>query len=84
MREDSTEKVDSDLQDITFEQAFALLDEVVVALEKGEVALDEATRLYERGMRLAQVCSEIITAADLKITQIQTDYGGQIPFSLDE
>ena len=63
---------------MTFEQALAQLDETVRALEAGDLALSEATRLYERGMRLARVCGEKLADAELKISQIQTAYGEQM------
>ena len=64
--------------DLTFEQALAELDETVRALEAGQLPLAEATRLYEKGMRLSRICSEMLAAAELKITQIQTAYGEQM------
>ena len=63
---------------MTFEQALTRLDETVRALEAGDLPLDEATKLYERGMRLARVCGEKLAAAELKISQIQTAYGEQM------
>lgn len=64
--------------DLTYEQALSQLDDTVQALEAGGLPLGEVTRLYERGMRLARVCSEMLAAAELKITQIQTAYGEQM------
>ena len=39
---------------LTFEEALALLDETVESIESGELTLLESTRLYEKGMKLAQ------------------------------
>ena len=63
---------------LTFEQALSQLDETVRALETGDLPLSEATTLYEKGMRLARICSEKLEAAQLKISQIQTAYGEQM------
>lgn len=63
---------------MTFEQALAQLDETVRALEAGDLPLSEATKLYERGMRLARICGEKLADAELKISQIQTAYGEQM------
>ena len=60
------------LGSLTFEEALARLNETVQALETGELPLAEATRLYEKGMGLARICSEMLAAAELKVTQIQT------------
>ena len=77
-------KAESDYAGLTFEQAVAKLDETVRAMEAGELPLAEATQLYERGVRLARVCSEMLAAAELKITQIQTAYGEQMRLPPDE
>ena len=64
--------------ELTFEQALARLDETVRALEAGDLPLDEATRLYEQGMKLAQTCNEMLASAELRITKIRTAYGEQM------
>ena len=64
--------------ELTFEQALARLDETVRALEAGDLPLDEATRLYEQGMKLARTCNEMLASAELKITKIRTAYGEQM------
>ena len=74
----------ADLDGLSFEEALARLDETVEALEAGELPLAEATRLYERGMRLARICSEMLAAAELKLTQIQTAYGEQMRLPPEE
>ncbi|MBN1681031.1 MAG: exodeoxyribonuclease VII small subunit [Anaerolineae bacterium] len=61
----------SDLTPPTFEQAFADLEDTVTKLESGELALEEAVALYERGQRLAQLCAKMLDAAELRIKQIE-------------
>ena len=72
------------IDDLTFEQAIARLDETVEALEAGDLPLAEATRFYEQGMKLARVCSEMLATAELRITQIQTAYGEQMRLPQEE
>jgi len=80
-----TTKPDDDLKDLTFEQALEKLDETVQSLEAGDLPLDETTKLYEQGMRLANRCTELLSKAELKITQIQTAYGaGGETLDIDE
>ncbi len=67
-----------DVGDMSFEQAMSRLDETVAALEAGGLALADATRLFEEGMKLARVCSEMLASAELRITRIQTAYGEQM------
>ena len=75
-----TQSKPPDFSSLSFEDALAKLDETVQALEAGSLALDDATRLYEEGMSLARVCSEMLASAELKITRIQTAYGEQMRF----
>lgn len=67
-----------DAGDLSFEQAMSQLDETVTALEAGGLALADATRLFEEGMKLARLCSEMLASAELRITRIQTAYGEQM------
>ena len=84
MKRNKQSRAEPVAEDLTFEQALASLDETVEALESGGLPLAEATSLYERGMRLARVCSEMLAAAELKITQIQTAYGEQMRLPPEE
>jgi exodeoxyribonuclease VII small subunit len=56
---------------LTFEQAFAELEESVRTLERGDLPLEESLALYERGQELAAYCAKLLDDAELKITQIE-------------
>ena len=58
----------------SFETAFTELRETVQALEAGNLPLDEATRLFEKGMELAKACNDQLTQTELKITRLQRSY----------
>lgn len=73
------DKPKNNLSEITFETALTQLEEVVQKLESGNLPLEEATSLYEKGMELSELCNRILTSAELRITQIQTSYGEQLP-----
>ena len=60
--------------ELSFEEAFTRLDETVKALESGELTLESATSLYERGMHLVQVCNRLLNNAELKVTQLKDAY----------
>lgn len=62
---------------ISFEDAFAQLEEVLTKLEAGNLPLEQAVALYEEGMRLARLCQERLEQAELRIRQLQGtfDYG---------
>lgn len=57
-------------KEISFEEAFNRLEEVLQALESGGHTLEESMVLYEEGMRLAKRCHERLDSAELRITQI--------------
>ena len=68
----------SDIEDLTFEQAFAELEETVRKLEAGGLALEESLALFERGQVLAAHCNAQLDQAELKIRQLSPE--GIVPF----
>jgi exodeoxyribonuclease VII small subunit len=64
----------------TFEQSFTKLEEALRALESGKLPLDDAMRLFEQGMALARRCNELLTAAELKVTRLQSAFAEQMRF----
>lgn len=59
-----------DIQNMTFEEAFSELEEVVNRLEAGGLPLEDSLALFERGQALAAHCSELLDEAELKVKQI--------------
>jgi len=66
-------------QELTFEAAFQELEETVQRLEGGELTLDEAIALFERGQILVRLCDEKLEQAELRVNQLLPD-GDQVPF----
>jgi len=61
------------------------LEEIVEALEHGDVPLDEAVTLYEEGIRLSKECAEKLKATELRIRKLTKDINGQFELTeLDE
>ena len=71
---------DSELENLSFEQALKLFEETVAELETGGLSLADATERYERGVRLATRCNDMLGSAELKITRIKAEYGQQMTF----
>jgi exodeoxyribonuclease VII small subunit len=65
-------------EEMTFEQAFAALEETVEQLETGELAMEDTLSLYERGQALARRCQDLLDQAELRVTQL----GGDVAESL--
>jgi exodeoxyribonuclease VII small subunit len=55
------------VQELSYEEAFAELAEVITTLEASDQSLGDAVRLYERGKALSQRCSQLLDQAELKI-----------------
>lgn len=54
--------------DIKYEEAIKQLEEIVLKLENGSASLDESILLFEKGTKLANVCSNKLKSAQQKIT----------------
>ena len=59
-----------DIEKLSFEKAFTELEDAVQRLEVGDLTLEQAIALYERGMRLAQHCNSALDAAELQVRQL--------------
>lgn len=55
----------------TFEELQRELDELVARLERGDVPLDEALALYERGEALHRALAERLDRAELTIEELR-------------
>jgi exodeoxyribonuclease VII small subunit len=70
MPKSSTKKTEKPVEDLSYEEALAELDQVVSALENEQSQLEDAIRLFERGQALAARCSVLLEAAELKVKQV--------------
>ena len=67
---------DKPIPEMSFEEAMAALEQVVGQLERGDVALEDSIKLYERGAALKAHCADKLKAAEEKVAQITTGEGG--------
>lgn len=58
------------LTELSFEKAFAQLQELVKKLEGGTLPLEESLKAFEEGVRLTRHCQESLSAAELKVEQL--------------
>ncbi len=84
MTEHDTTAGESNSGELSFEQALGRLDETVEALESGGLTLADSTRLFEEGMKLARLCSEMLASAELRISRVRTAYGEQMRMLAEE
>jgi exodeoxyribonuclease VII small subunit len=61
--------------ELTFEEAMAELEKVVTQLERGDVALEQSIKLYERGAALKAHCAGKLKDAEEKVELIRAAEG---------
>ena len=61
------------MKELTYEQAYKRLEEIVQKLENGSVPLEESMKLFEEGTKLANFCNSKLNAAEQKFTQLITE-----------
>lgn len=66
-----------ELAKLTFEAAMRELEEIVSALEKGNVDLDKSIALYERGEELKKHCDRLLKNAEARIEKIVQGADGE-------
>ncbi len=74
------------MEELSFEEAYGALEEVVARLEAGAETLDEAMRLYEQGAALSQRCTLLLDKAELRVTILRDREDGgfdEAPFELE-
>lgn len=68
---------DTPVTEMSFETAMAELETVVGQLERGDVALEDSIKLYERGAELKKRCESKLKDATEKVAAITLDGNGQ-------
>lgn len=65
------------IDEMSFEDAIRELEQVVTQLDRGDVALEDSIKLYERGAALKARCEAKLKEAEEKVAQITLDANGQ-------
>ena len=64
------------MQRKTFEESMTRLEQIVRALERGDVPLEESLKLFQEGTELVQTCSKLLDNAQLQIKKVMTAADG--------
>ena len=72
------------MAEMTFEQAMARLEQIVVTLEGGRCSLDESLKLFEEGTALTGYCSKQIQQAEQKIIKLTAVESGDTDTALSD
>ncbi|EOS63443.1 exodeoxyribonuclease VII small subunit [Oscillibacter sp. 1-3] len=68
---------------VTFEQQLQRLEEIVAALEKGDVQLADSLSLFEEGTKLISACSKQLDQAEQQVVKLMKGPDGapaELPF----
>ena len=57
---------------MTFEQSMQRLEQIVRAMERGDVALEESLKLFQEGTELVRTCNQLLDEAQLQVKKIMT------------
>ncbi|PWA13210.1 exodeoxyribonuclease VII small subunit [Pueribacillus theae] len=68
----------------SFEEEMEELETIVEQLENGDVALEEAIHLFQKGMKLSKSCHDKLKAVEEKIDQMIDEEGEIMPFTIQE
>jgi len=60
-----------ELEKLSFEEIMDELEKSVSSLENGKLPLNEASEVYEKGMKLAEEANKRLSDTELKITEIK-------------
>ncbi len=69
-----------------FEDALRQLESIVEAMESDDLPLDQLLKRFEEGTRLAQLCQNRLSTAEVRIRKLEETLGGTLvtkPVALD-
>lgn len=59
-------------QNKAFEESMTRLEQIVRAMERGDVALEESLKLFQEGTELVRSCQKLLDDAQLQVKKIMT------------
>ena len=60
----------------TFEQSMQRLEQIVRAMERGDVPLEESLKLFQEGTALVRSCGKLLDDAQLQVRKVMTAADG--------
>ena len=63
---------------LSFEEAYARLEEIVRRLEGDELTIEQSVELYEQGVELVRQCNARLDGAELRISQLAPSGDGEL------
>lgn len=60
----------------TFEQNMARLEQIVRAMERSDVPLEDSLKLFQEGTALVQICGKLLDEAELQVNKVTAGLDG--------
>lgn len=67
-----------------FEQALADLEDLVTAMEEGDLSLEESLQAFEKGVKLTRDCQTALKQAEQKVQVLLDDSGATADLDSDQ
>ena len=61
---------------MTFEESMGRLEQIVRAMERGDVPLEESLKLFQEGTELVKNCGKLLDEAQLQVNNIMVAADG--------
>ena len=61
----------------TFEASMQRLEQIVRAMEKGDVELEESLKLFQEGTELVRACGKLLEDAKLQVSKVTAGTDGE-------
>ncbi len=72
------------MEELSFEEAFERLQATVQKLEEGGLALEASIEQFELGMRLANLCTNMLDRAELRVSRLMAGETEPVTVMSDE
>lgn len=63
-------------KNMTFEQNMKRLEEIVRAMERGDIALEESLNMFQEGTELITNCTKLLDEAELQVRKVLAQANG--------
>jgi len=67
-----------------FEAALEKLEELVSAMEEGDLSLEDSLKSFEEGIKLTRECQAALEKAEQRVQKLLDEAGNTAPLELDE
>lgn len=67
-------------KNMTFEKSMERLEQIVRAMERGDVALDESLKLFTEGTELVRACGKLLDDAEMQVQKVVKGADGNPTF----